>query len=299
MKTILFTIAAILLTCSAAAKTWVVGAGEEIEHPTEAFDQVESGDTILIRKGEYHAEGFRIGQKANIVIIAEDAHLLGTQPYGTVLTIEGCRNIILSGLHMRHQTGAQWEICFGGVLQISGCQGIFITNCEMNGCGAIGLDVFGSVGVVCSNSAIHHNNKAAVRYEWKSFNDPDSMQFENLIMFRNEFSDNATISFLFPWVDGLRIRKSYPDGEVIGVLSAMERVYFLREKSKEETTIQLRGNDITAPWVKIQTNEGLVGWVFGGAIADTYEESEQFYLGEMDHEEDYEGEGNEEESEEP
>lgn len=299
MKSVLVSLGILFLAFSSAtARTWIVGPDESYTHPSEVFELVESGDTIVIRKGIYRTDSFVIREKQDIVILGEQAELLGTEPYGTVVSLYGCRNIVLSGLHMRHELGAQWEICFGGVLEIGDSQNILVIDCEMNGCGAIGLDVYSSTGIVCTNSSIHHNNRFAVRHEWAGVNDPDSMRFETLVMFNNEFADNGNIQFKYSWVENLRVRKSYPDGEVLGMLSIYDRVFDLRERSVESITVELRGAEYTGPWMKIQTNEGLVGWVFSAALTNSLEDSEHFdtnyynseEMNENEEEEYYEGE---------
>ena len=255
------------LSLTGLSRTWLVGPEESLKDPQMALENAQSNDTILIREGEYRRESFMLQSKEFLVILGENAQLLGTDPYGSVLMVSGCNSLIISGLKMRHELGAQWEICFGGVLEIASCRDVLITDCEMNGCGAIGLDVFGSSGVACVNSYIHHNNRSALRYEWHQVNDPDSMKFDGLLMHNNRFADNGTVIFKYPWVEGLRIRESYPDGEVVGTLEQYERVYDLGEKSDTQSTIELRGRSVTDYWVRIQTDTGLSGWVFGGALS--------------------------------
>lgn len=267
-------ILSLLFVCcvSLPAATWVVGPGEQFTHPNEAFSQMTSSDTVLIRQGQYHAKFFRVGQKNNIVIIGEDAELLGTDFYGSVFMVDGCTNVVISGIRMRHEFGSQWEICYGGVLEIAGCKNVLIQDCEMNGCGAIGLQVYSSTGVVCTGSHIHHNNRAAIRVPEGEFNDPGLMQFEHLLLFDNHFHDNGNLVFLYPWVDNLRVRESYPDGKVLGTLTNRQRVVQLEGRSDTRSTIVLRGITFTEYWIRIQTDDGLIGWVFKGALTPSLED---------------------------
>lgn len=289
MKSALISIGILFLAFSStSARTWLVGPDESFRHPSVVFEEMGSGDTVVIRKGVYKTESFVIREKQDIVILGEEAELLGIEPYGTVMSLYGCQNIVLSGLRMRHELGAQWEVCFGGVLEIGDSQNILVINCEMNGCGAIGLDVYSSSGVVCTNSSIHHNNRFAVRHEWVGVNSADSMRFETLVMFNNEYYDNGNIQFRYSWVDNLRVRKSYPDGEVLGMLSIYDRVFDLGERSREAISVELRGTEYTGPWMRIQTNEGLVGWVFAPALTSSLEDSEHFDINFYNSEKKYE-----------
>lgn len=74
-------------------------------------------------------------------------------------------------------------------------------------------------------------------------------------------------SIAFSVVSNLRVREQ-PDLEskVISMLQEGEKVVFLGEKSNNTESVVLRGQKITAPFFKIKTLGGEIGWVFGGAI---------------------------------
>ena len=69
------------------------------------------------------------------------------------------------------------------------------------------------------------------------------------------------------WVRGLRLRKeSNDEAEVVEKLNQYSKVTLLGEKSQLESTIWLRGKNVTDFWMKIKTEQDSIGWVFGGAL---------------------------------
>lgn len=73
-------------------------------------------------------------------------------------------------------------------------------------------------------------------------------------------------TYVYPWVDQLRLR-STPNskGAVIAKLKEGEALKYLGEETLEETEVTLRGKTVKAPWIKVQTESEITGWVFGGA----------------------------------
>ena len=72
---------------------------------------------------------------------------------------------------------------------------------------------------------------------------------------------------LYAWVNKLRVR-SQPDtkSEIIGELKEGEAVYYNNEKSDFTQKITLRGISYDEPWLKVTTEEGQTGWVYGGGL---------------------------------
>lgn len=255
-----------------AQQVWVVSPEGDLSDPQMAFYGAAAGDTIRLRPGEYFAETFDLRGKTDLVILGEEAHLLGTSSYGTVLSVNSCRNIVIDGLHLRHELGPQWTYCMGGVLEIVSSQNVLVTGCELNGCGAYGLDVYASMGVIATGCYLHHNNHAAVRYEFsEEINEAPVTQFEGLLLYDNAYEANGTVTFLYSRVEQLRLRNAPVDGETMGFLQEGQRVYDLEKRSDAQSTIELRGQQVTDVWYQVQTDSGLTGWVFGGALADSYD----------------------------
>lgn len=71
-------------------------------------------------------------------------------------------------------------------------------------------------------------------------------------------------------VDKLRMRKN-PDlkEKAIATLAENEKVLFLKEVTREKVTATIRGKEISAPFFKVQKDDGTEeGWVFSGALTE-------------------------------
>lgn len=82
-----------------------------------------------------------------------------------------------------------------------------------------------------------------------------------------EVKDQKETVTVYAWVDNLRIRQQ-PDRKAIIVNTVPEgaKLEFLGEKTDFTEKINLRGSLFDEPWLKVKTEQGLEGWVFGGAI---------------------------------
>lgn len=77
----------------------------------------------------------------------------------------------------------------------------------------------------------------------------------------------------YAFVDKLRVRKvpgleSKREGaQFVDVLDEGEKVTFLGEKSEEMYEVKLRGRQMKAPFYKIKTKKGEIGWIYAGALS--------------------------------
>ncbi|MBK8877328.1 MAG: SH3 domain-containing protein [Haliscomenobacter sp.] len=69
-------------------------------------------------------------------------------------------------------------------------------------------------------------------------------------------------------VDGLQLRAAPgPEGKTIRGLQLGESLTDLGEVSDFTTAVQLRGIAFNEPWLKVKTEKGEEGWVYGGALS--------------------------------
>ncbi|MEM9820823.1 MAG: SH3 domain-containing protein [Bacteroidota bacterium] len=80
---------------------------------------------------------------------------------------------------------------------------------------------------------------------------------------------------IYAWVDQLRVR-AQPDthSDIIAELAEGEALTYLEEKTDFTQQISMRGIVQDEPWLKIQTQAGKIGWVYGGGV--------KFYRPEVD-----------------
>ena len=72
---------------------------------------------------------------------------------------------------------------------------------------------------------------------------------------------------VYAWVDRLNIRDAAnTSGKRVAAATEQEALEFTGEKSNNTEIIVLRGVAYNEPWLKVKTNDGKEGWVFGGAV---------------------------------
>lgn len=149
------------------ASTLIVGEGERYETLHMAFEEVSDGDTVLIRAGTYqYDESPVLWQHDDVAIIGEEgARLVCSSQIDNVLWIMTCDRILVSGLHATHTEPSQRNSCTGNVFGLDSCDDVVIRNCDINGCGAIGVYTFNCGSVTLTGNFIHDNTRWAVQYE--------------------------------------------------------------------------------------------------------------------------------------
>lgn len=157
----------LLLIGFAGAATLTVGEGEQFATPQQAIDAVADGDTILIRAGTYEFnDSIELWGHNDIWILGEEGTtLICDSQIENVMWIVNCDRITVSGFTATHTEPSEDERCSGNVFGIDGCDDITIENCEINGCGAIGVYTFLVDGIVLRNNFIHDNTLWAVQHE--------------------------------------------------------------------------------------------------------------------------------------
>jgi len=156
-----------LLTGITGATTLTVGEGEQFSTPQQAIDEVMDGDTILIRAGKYEFnDSIELWGHSDIWIFGEEGtRLICDSQVENVMWIINSDRITVSGISATHTEPADDERCYGNVFGIDGCDDITIENCEINGCGAIGVYTLLVDGIVLRNNFIHDNTLWAVQHE--------------------------------------------------------------------------------------------------------------------------------------
>lgn len=80
-------------------------------------------------------------------------------------------------------------------------------------------------------------------------------------------SSNDNYSTLYVTIDGLKVRKEPGlKSEAIAKLALYEPVIFLNQKTEWTQEISLGLEKVTDHWVKIRTQSGKEGWVFGAGV---------------------------------
>ncbi len=200
----LLTLALLLFgSFGASAKLLVVGKNAEFRDPQSAFDACTDGDEIQILEGSYTSNGnvslvkknnIKITGKGNVWIIASE---LGWD----VVRLVGCENITMSNIKMRHAKPDRKDKdvngCGGRVLSVEGGRNLTIKNCEMNGCGRIGVDFTNYLNdadysnIVLQNNKIHKNSLCAIHYKDVLYFNENDVNLSWLILKQNTIVNNG------------------------------------------------------------------------------------------------------------
>lgn len=269
----------VLLIGIAGAATLRVGEGEQFATPQQAIDEVSDGDTIVIRAGIYefnesielrgHNDIWILGEEGPRLIYDISTRLICNSGINNVMWIINCDRITVSGLCATHTEPAEDQRCYGNVFGIDGCNDITIENCEINGCGAIGVYTNLVDGIVLRNNYIHDNTICAVQYYGQSLM-MESNHLEGMTMEGNTILNNG----------GRRVDMLYcagsPTGELAGVTNEDG---FLRFIFKDlmyddiDTCYVVPGCE--GPWLEISLHPE----EFIGSILDySFREVEAYFL---------------------
>lgn len=79
-----------------------------------------------------------------------DQHIIAKTTYANVITFNKCSDITINNIKFGHKLHGE---CCGGVLKFVGCKNITIRNCDMYGCGVVGIECIGceSIHIIDSN----------------------------------------------------------------------------------------------------------------------------------------------------
>ena len=90
---------------------------------------------------------------------------------------------------------------------------------------------------------------------------------------QEEIKTKVEIKEYYSWVENLRVRAApnldskRQGAKFVDVLDEGEKVTFLGEKSSETFEVKLRGRTMNAPFYKVRTKKGEIGWIFAGALS--------------------------------
>ncbi|MDH4128282.1 MAG: right-handed parallel beta-helix repeat-containing protein [Spirochaetota bacterium] len=183
MKKIMFFV---ILTFSLAtgfvySKTINVKPGDNIQ---SAVNKATSGDTIILKSGAHIIKtNLEIKSKSNLSIKGEKgAKIICDNTDSPVISIYSSKDINISNIFATHKEPEKVQYaCAGSVIEISECSGIInITNCDLNGCGTIGVAVYSANIVNIKDCFIHNNSDSGVTgYEAKQISVENSILVNN------------------------------------------------------------------------------------------------------------------------
>lgn len=106
-------------------------------------------------------------------------------------------HIMIKGLKACHSKPIFWANCTGNVFALDNCNDIVIENCDINGCGRIGVYILSSTNVILKNNLIHNNSLCAVQLNDSNLFE-ETNQYINYIQFiANKIYKNGDTKKIF------------------------------------------------------------------------------------------------------
>lgn len=127
---------------------------------TYNLSTVTSINNSFVQKQTYN-DGYVIYGVKNLTIEGY-AEILIDDKYADVLSFDSCSDITLDKLTVGHSSDIGEYQCDGAVISANGCTNLTINDCNLFGCGSIGLDLTNSSKVLVNTTNIYDCNFAAV-----------------------------------------------------------------------------------------------------------------------------------------
>ncbi len=139
-----------------------------------SIDMLKNGDTLLIAKGEYLSEKqLIIENKNNITLVFnQESNILCNNIYETVFRIQNSSNITIKNGTFKHINFNNDFYCTGDVFYIDKASSITLEDCDINGCGSVGISAYESNDITLTKCKIHDNSEGAFNFssECKNIN---------------------------------------------------------------------------------------------------------------------------------
>ncbi|MDM8558549.1 right-handed parallel beta-helix repeat-containing protein [Candidatus Parabeggiatoa sp. HSG14] len=142
----------------------------------QVIDSATSGTVIQLEETTCrYTEALRITGKENLTIEGKgDVWIIVDDINDDVIKIQNSQRVFLKNIKARHQTPLEGFNCEGSVVSMFNSQQIWLTRCELNGSGSVGVHADASSEIVVNQCYIHHNTLAAF---W--LDDSDSIAIHN------------------------------------------------------------------------------------------------------------------------
>lgn len=140
-------------------------SGAQFKTFKEAIDNCKDGDSIIVYPGKYIYSD-EINLRANyvsIVGVGKPQILCNSMEENVLWVLSD--HVVIKNLKLSHIKPNFWANCTGNVLALDGCDDVLVENCDINGCGRIGVYMFVATNVVLKKNWIHDNTLSAVQID--------------------------------------------------------------------------------------------------------------------------------------
>ncbi len=142
-----------------------------------------------------YIDGYIIKNVINMTIEG-NAQIATDDIYADVLTFENCGKITLDGLTIGHTEYFDKYRCEGAVVALMDCQKITVKNCNLYGCGAIGVKADAVADLLIDKTNIYDCSFSAVTFsQCKNTNVNESNIYDSIYFSGLCQIDNSTVTF--------------------------------------------------------------------------------------------------------
>jgi len=129
----------------------------------DLIDKAPDGSTLKVPAARYvSAKGVVVEGRRGLKIVCEPGtEVLVEDVNAHVLSFQNCSDVRIEGALLRHVKPRKEYACHGAVVRADGCNGLTIAECELNGCGAVGLSAWRCRNVAVTHCCIRENSFTA------------------------------------------------------------------------------------------------------------------------------------------
>ena len=161
----------------------------------DIIGDASAGDSIVLGRGIYYlSEGGLSISSDYVSLTGEPGSFIFANIDYNVIDIDA-HSVKISNLNLSH-INSENAACSGDVILINSfsCSRVTIENCDINGCGVVGINLYATdknnnINYSFSNNFIHNNSGAAIMIDGISFdeevNDVNGISFQNNVIWNN------------------------------------------------------------------------------------------------------------------
>lgn len=124
------------------------------------------GKTVRIPRGTYvFKESLNFECDDTTLLCEPGTWLLVEDVSNCVLSIHDVANARIENAHLAHVKPLEEYACHGAVVDVKNAKGVVISNCELNGCGAVGVRATGTKNLLVEHCWVRNNTFNAFYFD--------------------------------------------------------------------------------------------------------------------------------------
>ncbi len=157
--------------------------------------EANAGDSIVLKSGIYNLENELSVYADYVTLIGEPGCFIYANIDYNVMDIDA-HFVKLKNLYLSH-LNSENAGCSADVIMINAfsCSNVLIENCDINGCGVVGINLYATsenenLNYLFKNNFIHNNSQAAIVIDGTNF-DEETSKYEGVVFENNKIWNNG------------------------------------------------------------------------------------------------------------